>query len=66
MINDKNVLGLLLDNARNTLSVLWPKQQCPKDEQVQCTLKVSSIFAISALTYRHSTQVSIDLGGMST
>jgi ATP dependent DNA ligase domain len=63
MIDDQNVLGLLLDSAGNTLSMLWSKQQRPKDEQVQCTLKVSRVFAISALTYRHSTP-SIRLPGL--
>jgi hypothetical protein len=62
MIDDQNVLRLLLDGASNTLSMLWSKQQRPKDEQVQCTLKVSRVFPISALTYRHSTQVSARLG----
>ena len=62
VIDDQNVFGLLLDSSGNTLSMLGSKQQCPEDEQIQRALKVSRVFAIGALTYRHSTRVSVNSG----
>jgi hypothetical protein len=62
VIDDQDILRLLLDTAGDTLSMPRSEQQCPEDEQVQRALKVGRVFPISALTYRHSTQVSAWLG----
>ena len=64
VVDEKRAFGLLLDRARDALTVLVAEDQDPQDEEIQCPLEQGDPFVI--VLGRHATRVSARLGRMST
>jgi hypothetical protein len=54
VVNEEGVFGLLLDDARDALSVLPSAREGAKDQQVKCALQEGNSFLL-VLSGRHST-----------
>jgi len=66
MINDQHIVRLILDSSSDTLTMLRPQRNGPENKKVKRSLQMCAVFAVSPLSYRHSTQVFVTLGRMST
>jgi hypothetical protein len=65
MIDKQRVVRLLLDGARNPLSMLPAKHEGPQDQEIECPLQQGDA-GVGVLLGRHTTGVSTRSGRMST
>ena len=66
VIDDQDVVGLVLNRARDGLSVLRAEDERAQDQQVERALQVRGVLAVGPLSDRHSTRVCVCSGRMST